>query len=180
MRLFVDIETNAVGSFRPPTQYPMQIACIVADDTGDEVIERRSTLVSGATKINKEFQNIFTLEKVNKEGIVPEEAVEMVLRDIDPEKTMIIAHNLDFDLGILLNHANAEQKKKLRRMSTYDTMKMGTPMCKLPNSSGYSKYKYPKLEELASHFGVSTKDKQLHNAEVDTEIMRKCFVKMRK
>jgi len=178
MRLFIDIETNAVGNFRPPTQYPMQIACILSDDTGNEVIERRSTLVSGATKINKKFQNIFTLEEVNREGIVPEEAVEMVLRGIDPENTMIIAHNLDFDLGILLNHANSEQKDKLRRMSTYDTMKMGTSMCKLPNSSGYSKYKYPNLEELAYHFGVSTKDKQLHNSEVDTEIMRKCFVKM--
>ena len=179
VRLFVDIETNAVGSFRPPTQYPMQVAYIVTDDSGNEIIRKGSTLVSGATEIG-EFQKIFTLDQVNKEGVPPEEAVEMVLKDIDPEKTMIVAHNLDFDIGILLNHANSEQKKKLRKMSKYDTMKMGTCICKIPNKNGYSDYKYPKLCELASHYNISTQDIQLHNAEVDTEVTRKCFVLMKK
>ena len=56
---------------------------------------------------------------------------------------------------------------------------MGTHICKLPNKNGYSDYKYPRLSELASHYGISTEGVQLHNAEADTEVMRKCFVKMR-
>ena len=120
--------------------------------------------------------HVHTLARFVRVGVT----VEMLLKDIDPEETMIVAHNLDFDLGILLNHANPEQKKKLRKMSNYDTMKMGTHICKLPNKNGFSDYKYPRLSELASHYDISTEDVQLHNAEADTEIMRKCFVKMRK
>ena len=176
--LFIDVETNAVGSFRPPTQFPMQVAFIVSDNTGTEIYRKGSTLVAGATKIGK-FQKMLTLEQVNREGVSPEDAIEMVLKDLNPAKTMIVAHNLDFDLGILLNHANPEQKKKLRKMSKYDTMKVGAYLCKLPNQNGYSDYKYPALSELAFHFNISTENVQLHNAEEDVEVMRKCFVNMR-
>lgn len=175
--IFVDIETNAIGSFRPPTQYPIQLAFIQTDISG-KVIRSGDTFISGATKINRRHQKLFTLEDANgPQSITPQKAIEMLLHEIrNPAAVTLVAHNIEFDRGLLIRHADSSQREKLNKMSIYDTMKEGASICRLPGR--YGDYKYPKLSELADRLNVSIVGKTLHNAVDDVEVTRRCYMLM--
>ena len=164
--IFVDIETNAIGSFRPPTQYPIQLAFVHTDISG-KVIRRGDTFISGATKINRRHQKLFTLKDVNgPQSVTPQKAIGMLLHGITkPAEITLVAHNIEFDRALLISHADSSQREKLHKMSVYDTMKAGTSI-------------YPKLSELANHLNVDIGDKTLHNATDDVEVTRQCFISM--
>ncbi len=68
---------------------------------------------------------------------------------------VIVAHNVQFDLMFLsAEFANCDAEFCVNE--AYCTMKKMTPVCKLPRSKGVG-YKYPKLTELCSKFGVTEK-----------------------
>lgn len=179
--LFVDIETNAVGTFRPPRQYPLQLAFQLTDISGAKILAIGDTLISGATDINEGRQKIITLEMINGSvAMTVFDAIELLLSSvISFETTTLVSHNAEFDLGILLHFARGDQHVRLKRLSVFDTMVAGTPICRLPKrSTRGGMYKFPRLSELAKHFSVDISSLQLHNAVDDCEIMRQCVVLM--
>ena len=55
-------------------------------------------------------------------------------------------------------------------------MKSSTNFCKII-SFKKKEYKWPKLSELAKKLDIEYDSTKLHNSEVDTDLLRECFLK---
>lgn len=81
-----------------------------------------------------------------------------------------VAHNIRFDrqfIPFILPYQ-------------FDTMLENVEIVKIPSNSGFSKYKWPKLMECASYYGVEINENELHNSLYDVIIMARVFYKMNK
>jgi DNA polymerase III alpha subunit (gram-positive type) len=81
-----------------------------------------------------------------------------------------VAHNGNFDDQILNLAADALGSSK-RFKCDYDTMKVATPLCKLPGPRGY---KWPKLMELHQFLFNEEFDKA-HSALADVMATARCY-----
>ncbi len=78
--------------------------------------------------------------------------LDEISRDLS-NADVIVAHNVQFDIMFLgAEFTNCGVDFCLN--NAYCTMKKMTPVCKLPRTNGVG-YKYPKLTELCSKFGVT-------------------------
>ncbi len=116
--------------------------------------------------------------------------------------TVIVGHNIDFDLAILkselwrlylsnnINKSDIDSKsifyknfiKLLSSKKTYCTMKRNVNLCKIPfdtKNTNKVSYKYPKLEELYETL-FKKKPKHCHDASYDIKYTAKCFFRIRK
>lgn len=170
--LVLDIETNGIGSFRPPTQQPTQLAWKLFDETG-KTLKEGNDIVLGAKKVKK-FTNSLTLDEINEKGIPLKDAVEKMNNVID-SNTKIFAHNAEFDIGLLqYNGFN------LSSSNIICTQKKSTNFCKLPKigkAAYYGGYKYPQLHELADKLNINIDENKLHDASYDCEVTKKCVLK---
>ncbi len=66
---------------------------------------------------------------------------------------MLISHNTAFDF-MFMRKEYERLNKVFEIKNSFCTMKKTTPILKLPRSSGAG-YKYPKLNELASYYGIT-------------------------
>ena len=101
--LVLDMETNGIGSMRPPQQTITQFGWILFDELGN-TIQSGNDIILGATMINRIYDNSLTLEEINQKGIPLIQAFKKMCDNID-SNTIIYAHNADFDIG-LLKYAN--------------------------------------------------------------------------
>ncbi len=94
--------------------------------------------------------------------------------------TVLVAHNLDYDLGVV----GAELVRSRRPRDFLDipgicTMKGTTELCRLPRWGGGCGYKWPTLEELHEFvFGRSYEG--AHDAARDLEACARCFFTLRR
>jgi DNA polymerase III epsilon subunit-like protein len=91
--------------------------------------------------------------------------------------TTLVAHNLDYDRGVLGSEL-VRQNKPLRflEMAGICTMKSTTELCRLPRPGGFG-LKWPTLEELHTHvFGHSYEG--AHDASSDLEACARSFFKL--
>jgi len=173
MNLVLDMETNGIGSMRPPQQTITQIGWILFDDQGNTK-GSGNDIVMGATEVNRIYDNSLTLDEIIEFGIPLGEAFEKMSKVIDSDTT-IYAHNADFDLG-LLKYA----KLSLPTSKIICTMKNGVDFCKLPKTgfaSRHKGYKWPKLSELANKLNIILENGKLHDALYDCEITKECVLK---
>jgi len=186
MFMVLDIETDGVGSFRPPVQRPVEIAWVVCDP-GGAVRKQQSVLVSGVEYIHPKAEEVhgYSVEHVNKYGIPIEAALGMLEAD-SKDVELIVGHNIDFDMGCLrrqlellgcLSRARAGMFT-IHTKPTFCTMRKGTGLCKLPFVNGGSGYKWPKLSELAKMAGVEVVAERLHGALYDVEVTRDCYTRL--
>jgi len=171
--LVIDMETNGIGSMRPPQQTITQFGWILFDESG-YTLEYGNDIVLGATEVNRIYDNSLTLEEINQKGIPLNQAFDKMCKNID-SKTIIYAHNADFDIG-LLKYA----KLPLPNSKIVCTMKNSIDFCKLPKT-GYAKrypgYKFPRLSELANKLNITIDDGNLHDALYDCKITKDCILK---
>lgn len=90
--------------------------------------------------------------KVLSGGKVFSESIEEIQNDFY-SADLIIAHNVDFDLSFL-NREFSLVGKTFTYKKSFCSMKETTEICQIPRKNGCG-YKYPKLMELCSYFGVS-------------------------
>ena len=152
----------------------IQISWIIMDNKGI-VYKKNTELVncnfdhnSSAFQINK--LNPDVIRKIGKQ---PKEAYEDIMYDLQ-HCSVIIAHNLQFDLPILKNEfAKYEIDFNFKNIEEFCTMTFSE---KLVNK-GKVDNKYPKLTELYK-FLFNHEVKQFHNANSDVNILAKCVKEM--
>ena len=165
---FIDFETNALGSFRPPTQTPVQVSYT----TLDEPIQTH--YIRGATQISQRYNpKKLTIPFLEKHGIHFTEVIERIRSfiertNIDKLPVKAIAHNASFDSG-LLNNMLHHTRTTLPKMSWCCTLQESISFCDLPNN------KYPTLTELANKLGVHVDTSALHSSDYDVKILRECY-----
>lgn len=190
--MVVDIETDGIGTFRPPIQRPIEVAWVVCDAVG-HVLKRARRLVAGVERIHPKAAEVhgYTVQDINAaEGSV---SMDDVLTELEQDCChhgigRIVGHNIDFDIGCLCHQDRVRLKGKegetliptLRTTPTFCTMRHGTDLCKLEwphkrHGQSFNTFKWPKLKELALFAGVQVDDTKLHGAEYDVEITRQCY-----
>lgn len=70
----------------------------------------------------------------------------MRIRDIT-----LVAHNINFDWRIIRGELG-RMGKEIPDVKQFCTMRESTGICRIPNKSGKSGYKFPKLDEAYRHF----------------------------
>ncbi len=174
--LIIDVETNGIGTFRPPTQTPIQISYQLINQHG-ELIKKNSQFISGVEEINWSEEKIgkcpWSVKYINNHGISIEEFVQQ-LKSCLNEHTIIVGHNIEFDINIIVRHSGHQE---LLEYPTLCTMKTTTKVCKLP-SFGYRTYKFPKLCELARELRIEVNSDNFHDSVYDVEITKRCLLKL--
>ena len=177
--LYIDVETNGIGDFRPPTQRVVQLGYIMG-------YIQQSDFINDVEDVSPHVPHPYNVEYLKKNGTDFDEVIDnfySVLKD----STHIVAHNIDFDLGCLVNELKKRTVyKKLKDDPKYypiveeickkpliDTMKETVKICKLQGK--YKSYKWPKLEELYEFCFEEKPDIVLHDALNDCIITRKCL-----
>ena len=171
MYIFIDVETNGIGTFRPPTQIITQISFIKTDLDGN-ILQNFSKLIKGAKDVADIKEVVFTVEQLNNEGISLEEALNVV-KEAFQDNSMFISHNAEFDFSII----NRDAEKlgiSINIENFFCTMKKSENFCKIL-SSKKNQYKWPKLSELAEKLKIEYDSSRLHNSEYDIMILKDCF-----
>lgn len=81
-----------------------------------------------------------------------------------------VAHNIRFDRQFIPFNLKYQ----------FDTMIENIEIVKVPNLTGFSKYKWPKLMECANYYNIPLDENELHNSMYDVLIMGRVMFKMLK
>lgn len=92
---------------------------------------------------------------------------------------LIVAHNIDFDINVILNHCYRIKAQKVIDIillkNKYCTMKKSKNILKIKGFN--SSYKFPKLSELYNYY-FKKEIENAHNSAYDVEACAECFKKM--
>lgn len=183
--LFIDTETNGLpinwrSSYKNTNNWPrvVQMAWILSNQQG-EIIEKGNYIVKPSnfiisiesSKIHKITNDLAT--KVGYDLIDVLNKFESSVR----KANYIVAHNLSFDLNIILAETiRTNFISELLEKKQFCTMESSIKYCNLFNEYGL---KRPKLSELYYKlFNNFFEDS--HNAEVDVEKTYECFYELQK
>lgn len=178
--IFIDVETDGIGTFRPPRQHLTQLAFIKTDKKGN-ILQTYSKLIKGVTKLAQIPSVIFTLDQLNEHGIPLVKALNDLKKAME-DKPIFIAHNLSFDHSILVRDSK-KVEIDLNIRHTFCTMLGSVDFCKIEKVGFgvyYPGYKWPRLSELASALGIKYDSTRLHDAEEDTRVLKECFFEGKK
>ena len=174
--LVLDIETNGIGGFRPPTQTITQLAFIKFKSDGT-LIAQSCDIIKGATAVKSHPSVTISLEQIKNEGIDYKVAIHKLFSNID-SNTILVSHNFDFDTGLVKNCIK-DDNLVFPTNKYICTMKSSINYCKLPKSGYGSKYpgfKFPSLIELATKLEIPMDPSKFHDALYDCEITKECLV----
>lgn len=168
-RIFFDIETT--GLISDPLDYSnyprlIQIALIVEDSHG----LRRYNLLAFPDDfiVTEEIENLtgITESELSENGV----EIEKILNTINylyDNDTLLIGHNIEFDLSILdAEFYRLGMRNKFRDLESICTMKT---ISQIDNS------KYKSLSSLYEFLFEDTPSLKLHNAENDVEVLYNCY-----
>lgn len=189
MILFFDLETNGLAKSMnaPPSKienWPniVQIAWSIFDYDGVEIKKVSSIIFPKDFTITKSSSSVhgITTEMAKKEGRSIDSILSLFNEDI-VEISLIVSHNLDFDLLTLnAEFLRNQMKTDLLNINRYCTMKSPQVVnyCKIPNTYR-SGYKWPSLSEL--HMKLFDKSFDgVHNATADVDACARCFFELKK
>tara|TARA_B110000971_G_C19730880_1_gene373012 strand:+ start:53 stop:622 length:570 start_codon:yes stop_codon:yes gene_type:complete len=177
--LILDIETNGVGTFRPPRQRPIQVSFQLIDGKGN-ILKDYSEFIKGVNLIRwggSIGECPWSVEFVNNNGVSLGKCLKEIKKCIN-EDTIIVGHNIEFDVGTLMN---SRHSKTIASTPTICTMKSSVEFCKIKKSgyaTKYNGYKWPKLSELSQVLEIPTTLENFHDSKYDVEITKKCFLKL--
>lgn len=168
--MFFDTETNALGRMaKPVTQTLMQLAWVVTDLTG-VVTLTQNRLVKGARCVGRYAPHNLTPDYVEVNGDEPAVVLAAFMndvRDVVAAGGCLVAHNADFDVGVL-QHAGLDP------LEAFCTMKNPAVMAHVGCRTARG-LKYPRLSELYMKLFGTQPSETLHDALGDTHVLRKCF-----
>lgn len=189
--MFLDTETTGLPitlgfdryySYKELDKYTnsriVEVAYVITDDTCNFIKEFQTLIKPQDYTINNSNIHGITNEQALNEGIPIQEFIKFFkndLLDID----LIVAHNLNFDIQILLTELFRQQEgdviNKIIKTNKKCTMKLGKRLNIVPEKG----WKYPKLQELYDKFFPSEERVQNHRALDDTMMCMKCYFKMK-
>ena len=179
--MYLDIETDGIGSFRPPTQKIVQLGYVLGD-------KRVSIFNKEVNAVNPQVPHPYDPEYLSEHGVSLEEMMRTFLNDLRTCE-YVVAHNAAFDLGCIKaeltrrrqSRATAEDSEKttttydevfaeLLKKTIVDTMILSTPICKLKGKYGF---KWPTLEELHVYCFDEKPKEALHDAVNDCLVTKR-------
>jgi DNA polymerase III epsilon subunit-like protein len=190
--LIFDVETTGLlpTKRKPEIPHIIQFSFILYDIEQREVKQEYNSYVELPSEIElssfiTELTGI-TREKIDRLGKPVADVIADFYRAYE-ESDFIIAHNIHFDMSMVILHSSPEMKtmfdlevlaKKNKKL--YCTMQDSIEICKIEkkNKKGGTFLKYPKLSELYYHlFGEIPEN--LHDSLVDVGVCLKCFLKIK-
>lgn len=168
MILAFDTETTGLPDFRARSDAPqqphlVQFAAVLLDDDWTERACVSLIVQPNGWTIPAEVAAIhgITTEIATLYG-VPEAHVVSIYHALQERASMLVAHNISFDLRIMRiammrSNWTREHIEAMEGASSFCTMKAATPILNLPptekmRAAGFTKPKPPKLEECIRHF----------------------------
>ena len=132
--------------------------------------------------------NGLTDEFLAKQVLTPRStAIKEFLIDLE-ECSMLVAHCIGFDMDFIhytcrRTHYTKRYNKIIGKLQTYDTMKETANLCRMPftaprNYQKESRYKYPRLSELADFLNIDRSDINLHDSNSDVTLTVRCFIRL--
>lgn len=176
MYLFFDTETTGLSRH---SDHVVQVAWVLADEDGDIVSETCHVIRPKGYSIPWQAAQIHGISTAIAKDIgKPLDWVLEQLSEDVREASVVVAHNLSFDLGILQNdYKNAGLVFPFHGKTQVCTMRLSTTWCRLPKLNGSPGFKYPKLEELHYRlFGEAFDD--AHDALADTQACMRCYFEL--
>ncbi len=188
MYLFFDTETTGLPNFNneltdPSQPHIVQLACLLTDETGREMITFKSPIIPEGFTID-EAGRAFEVNKISNQiardyGITMRQALAM-FKMFESKATLKVAHNYRFD-GFLLKAAHARQGMEpiAPPIEKFCTMKAITDILKLPPTSamvaaGFDKPKSAKLSE-AYEYCTGKQHDNAHDALADVRACKEVF-----
>ena len=178
--LYLDVETNGIGKFRPATQRMMQISWIYENNEYNYFINDVESVspdvphdisTSFCKERGEDFDNVYNIFHGHLENC-----------------DKVIAHNAEFDLGIISHELKVRKHDKYKKYNkilkdllesddVICTMKNTTELCKIKFNNGSKGYKYPKLDELYTFLTGENCEEfgQLHDSLVDCKLLKACY-----
>ena len=182
--LFFDTETTGLPLRSEVLSHPSQphitqLGAILEINRNDAMVI--DTLIKpDGWQISPKAQALtgITLEMCEEAGIPIADAVDLFMM-MASNADFIVAHNIEFDQKLMaIEYARLNQELHPTTVMcgrpTLCTMKVSTPILKLPKKDGRVGYKWPKLEELYM-FLTKKKLENAHSAIVDITATRECF-----
>jgi DNA polymerase III subunit epsilon len=178
--MFFDTETTGLPKYKDqaykgPGNWPhiVSIAWIIVD-SNLKIQKKEYYLIKPQWEIPSESTKIhgITYQKAFRDGSDLKEVLDKFWSDSQGKP--LIAHNIDFDINVLINAELWDLKRPYPKITkTYCTMDLTKNILKVPGNYGY---KNPKLSELYE-FVLKKKPlkEDLHNSLKDTEFLVEIF-----
>lgn len=150
MILYFDTETSGIR----PGQI-CQLSYIMQDS--DKSIAKNYFFTVDSVDYSAYMVHGFSVEKlyILSGGKRFSHFIEEICADFE-KADLVVAHNTSFDFMFM--RAEFERLNKIFYVKDeFCSMKSMTPICKLQRSKGMG-YKYPKLSELCSYFGITDRE----------------------
>jgi DNA polymerase III epsilon subunit-like protein len=173
--IFIDVETNGIGPFRPARQRVVQLGWLFREKKG-------SFFINDITEVSDKVPHPYDVEYCKENGISFVIGLQEFFEDLKLS-SHIVAHNAKFDIGCLLNELKIRKCVKtnelysnieleIKKKKVMDTMIETVEICKLEGKFGY---KWPKLEELYVYCFSKSPNVVLHDAVNDCIVTRDCL-----
>lgn len=187
MNLLFDTETSGKAEFnltpddlRQP--HLVQLACILADDDAKIHAEVSLIIEPNGWMISEEVSLIHGISHIRAEASgVPRRIALSVFNMLVKKAKRVAAHNLDFDELVMRSQFSREKEHcRIRDVERICTMKIATPVCKIPSQfpkRGRDPYKWPTLTET-HQFLFNKGFDGAHDALVDTRALYRVFFEL--
>lgn len=176
MQLFFDTETTGLSSQR---DHLVQIAWLLTDRSSNIILEECYVIRPDGYSIPRAATNIHGITTATACEIGrPLAEVLQQFSDAAAKASIVIAHNLSFDMGILRHdYKVACLPFPLHGKTQICTMRLSTTWCRLPKLNGSPGFKWPTLAELHYRlFGEGFDG--AHDALEDVRACQRCYVEL--
>jgi DNA polymerase III epsilon subunit-like protein len=176
--LIFDTETTGLptnkrqSALSKPNNWPhiVSISWVILDSQTSKVIKEENHIVKPLNwTIPEEATNIHGITNEMAEN--GEELSKVIRQFMSDPCDIIVAHNAEFDMNVLINAIVWDLGMEPPKFPRYlCTMELSKNMCKLPGR--YRDYKFPSLKELYFHvFAKRPDESRLHGSMYDVTIL---------
>ncbi|MDD1686371.1 3'-5' exonuclease [Methanoregula sp.] len=187
MLLFIDTETTGLPKYSAANdmgKWPriVQLAWSLYDHEGNRESQNSFIIYPTDFTIPMDAARIhgITTERAKAEGVSLHKVLPQFNADV-AKATMVVAHNVDFDLPIITTEfLRCRLETTLAEKQKFCTMKPReiVSWCRIPKSSGNG-YKWPTLTEL--HLQLFQEEfTGSHNAGADVDACARCYFELRR
>lgn len=185
--IVIDTETNGLpvtkgfNNYYEPTKLQyyanariIEIGYIIYNFNGDILTKREFMIKPDNFTITNSNIHGITFEMANSTGIPMSDALNILELDM-LDTTLIVAHNVQFDLNIIMAECVRYNKQSL-----FEKLCMVSKECTMTLGKTFLKsYKFPQLKQLYKTI-TNKEEEQIHRALEDSRMCAECYFGMKK